>query len=149
MSLAAVVGKTQMPDGREAGALAARMAVDQLGRNPIIQGFIFASHHLALQQVLSGASALLGDAPLLGFSTSSEITSSGQQNHSVVVALLNGNDAVSRSDWQGGFSEDSRSVTQKLIQALQLDNNEGTLLIVADGFNGDAKEMCAVLPDGN
>ena len=149
MAISAVVGQARNFDAREAGTQASLRAVEHLGRNPVVLGFIFASHNLPLQQVLSGAAALLGDAPLVGFSTSAELTSQGQQQHSVVVALLTGSDITARADWFPGFGEDSRSTSQKMAHSLQLYQAYGTLFVVADGFHGDTKDLCAALPRGD
>ena len=97
MSLTAAVGISNATDGREAGLHATRQALDQLGRGPVVFGWLIASHTFPIQQVLSGASDLLGDAPLLGFSTSAELTSSGRARRSVSVALLSADDVQARA----------------------------------------------------
>jgi hypothetical protein len=148
MALSAVVGQAQALEGREAAAQATHRALDQVGRNPAVFGLIIASHYHSMQQVLSGAATLLGDTPLLGFSTTAEITNEGQSQRSVVVALLTGEGINVKADWWSGFGDDSRGATQRMAQALQLFHAEGTLLVVADGFNGDAKQLCAGLPAG-
>lgn len=155
MSLTAVVGQAQALEGREAAAQAAQRALEQLGRNPVSLGLVIASHYFPIQQVMNGVATLLGDAPLLGFSTSAEITSEGQSqrcsvtSRSVVVALLSGSDLQIRADWWPGFGDDSRAAAQKVAQALQLDQSAGVLMAVADGLVGDARQFCASLPAGN
>ncbi len=148
MTLTAVVGQAQALEGREAAAQATHRALDQIGRNQAVFGIIIASHYHAIQQVLTGASTLLGDIPLLGLSTNAEITEEGQSQRSVVVALVAGDGVSVKADWWGGFGEDSRGVAQRMAQALQLFHSDGTLLVVADGFTGDAKQFCAGLPAG-
>ncbi len=148
MALSAVVGQAQALEGREAAAQATHRALDQVGRSPAVFGLVIASHYHAIQQVLSGAATLLGDIPLLGLSTTAEITDEGQAQRSVVVALLTGEGINVKADWWGEFGDDSRGATQHMAQALQLYHAEGTLLVVADGFNGDAKQLCAGLPAG-
>ena len=98
---------------------------------------------------MSGAGALLGDVPLIGFTTSAEITSAGLQMRSVVVALLTGTDASVRSEFFPGFGEDSRAVSQKMIQSILPNQPGGTLLLVADGFHGDPQDLCRTLPEGS
>ena len=148
MTLTAVVGQAQALEGREAAAQATHRALDQIGRNQAVFGIVIASRYHAIQQVLTGASTLLGDIPLLGLSTNAEITEDGQSQRSVVVALLAGDGISVKADWWGGFGEDSRGVAQRMTQTLQLYHSDGTLLVVADGFNGDAKQFCAGLPAG-
>lgn len=148
MPLSAVIGQGKAPDGRDAGSQAALQAVEQVGRAPVIFGIIIASHNLPFNQVLSGAAALLGDIPLIGFTTSAEILASGVQQRSVVIALITGTDVTVRSDFWPGFGEDSRGVSQKMVQFLQPNQSSGTLLVVADGFHGDPKDLCNALPGG-
>lgn len=149
MPLSAVIGRGKAADGREAGAQAALQAVEQAGRNPVLFGIVIASHNLPFNQVISGAGALLGDVPLIGFSTSAEITSGGVQLRSVVVALLTGTDVSVRSEFFPGFGEDSRAVSKKMVQSILPTQPGGTLLLVADGFHGDPQDICQALPDGS
>ena len=78
MELIGVVGQSRSLDPREAGSQVARQALDQLGRNTAVAGFVFASVHLPMQQVISGISALLGDLPIGGCSTLAEISAEGK-----------------------------------------------------------------------
>ncbi len=149
MALHAVVGRAQALEGREAAAQATHKALEQLGRNPIHLGVVVASHHYPIQQVTSGVATLLGDAPIIGFSASGEITNEGLTQRSVIVALLSGADLAIHADYWTGFSEDSRATTQKMAQALQLYQSNGALLVFADGLTGDARQLCAALPHGN
>ena len=130
MTLTAGVGQAQALEGREAAAQATHRALDQIGRNQAVFGIVIASRYHAIQQVLTGASTLLGDIPLLGLSTNAEITEDGQSQRSVVVALLAGDGISVKADWWGGFGEDSRGVAQRMTQTLQLYHSDGTLLVV-------------------
>lgn len=148
MPLTAVIGHAQALEGREAIAQATHRALDQLGRSPAVLGLIISSFHHPIQQILSGASALLGDVPLLGFSSSTEISNAGPMQRSAVVALLSGEEIHARCDFFPTFGEDSRGAAQNLAQSFQLYQAQGTLLVIADGFVGDAKHLCAALPTG-
>jgi hypothetical protein len=123
-------------------------ALDKASRSPVIFGILIASHNLPFDQVLSGAIALLGDVPLIGFSTSAEIISGGIHQRSVVIALISGTDVTVRSEFWPGFGEDSRGASLKMIQSLLPHQSHGTLFIVADGFHGDPKELCNSLEAG-
>jgi hypothetical protein len=148
MPLSTFIGHAKAPDGREAGAQAVLQALDQAGRSSLILGILIASHNLPFDQVLSGAGALLGDIPLVGFSTSAEIISTGVQQRSVVIALISGTDVNVRSEFWSGFGEDSRGTSLKLVQELIPRPAKGTLIAVADGFQGDPKELCSSLIEG-
>jgi hypothetical protein len=110
---------------------------------------VIASQHYPTQQILSGLSVLLGDVPILGFSTPAEITSQGQDLRTVVVALFSSNDIQARADWWPGFYEDSRAATQRMNQSLQLYQSTGNLLLIGDGIASDARQLCAALPSGS
>ena len=149
MAISAFVGSSQALYGREAATQASHRALEQVGRNPVFLGIVISSYHHPVQQVVSGVAALVGDAPLIGFSTSAEITADGLNQHSSTVVLLTGENINARADWWPGYGDDSRTVTQNMANALQLYHSEGSLLLVADGFNGDAKQLCAALPAGD
>ncbi len=148
MPLTAVIGHAQALEGREAIAQATHRALDQLGRSPAVLGLIISSFYYPIQQILSGASALLGDVPLLGFSSNTELSNAGPMQRSAIVALLAGEEISVRADYYPAFGEDSRGAAQNLAQAFQLYHARGTLLAIADGFTGDSKHLCAALPVG-
>lgn len=91
----------------------------------------------------------MGDIPLIGFTTSAEISSSGIQQRSVLIALVTGTDVNARCDFWPGYAEDSRGVSQKMSQFIEPHQSNGTLLVVADGFHGDPKDICNALPTGS
>lgn len=149
MAISAYIGTSQALYGRDAATQATHRALEQVGRNPIFLGIVISSYHHPIQQVLSGVSALVGDTPLIGFGTSAEITPDGVTHHSSIVILLTGENISARADWLPGFGEDSRGVTQRMANSLQLFRSEGSLLLIADGFNGDVKQVFATLPAGD
>ncbi len=146
MTLAAVVGQAQGMDGREAGSEAALQALNQLGKISPGFGFILASHDYPIQEVLDGVSAPLGNTPLLGFSTSAELTQRGQARRSVVVSLLAGNDIQMKADWWPAASENNskESIAQaakKMLETLQPEENGGIFLVIADGLIADTSQI--------
>jgi hypothetical protein len=136
MTLLAATGQAQALDGQEAGAAAARQAFNQLGRSHAALGLVAVSHDYPLPQVLSGIRAELGDIPLLGFSTSAEVTSTGPRQHTVVVGLLAGNEFHARADWWPAPESDPQQAVQRMLQALQPGPGH-ILLVVGDGLGGD------------
>jgi hypothetical protein len=149
MAISTFIGTSQALYGREAATQASHRALEQVGRNPVFLGIVISSYHHPIQQVLSGVSALVGDTPLIGFGTSAEISPDGLNHHSTIVILLAGENINARAEWMPGFGDDSRGVAQRMANALQLFHSEGNLLLVADGFSGDAKQACAALPAGD
>ncbi len=150
MALLASVGQSQSLDGREAGSEAARKAVDGLGRGPITFGFVICSQDYPTPEVLAGASALLGDTPLLGFSTNVVLSEIGQSRRAVAVGLLSSSDVQARADlWTGtleaGRGEAAHQAVQKVLQNLQPDENGGTLLVVYDGLAGNADKVVDIV----
>lgn len=149
MSISAVVGHAQGLDAREVGSQSALRAISQASRRPIMAGFVIASDFFDFSQVLNGVKAILGDTPLLGLSTSGELTVRGSTEESVIVALLVGTDFTVLSNWWPDFGMDSQSVSLKMIEAFHSDLPNSLFLAVADGFQGDPQELCESIPEGN
>lgn len=150
MSLKAAVGQSFALDGREAGMQAAKQALEQLGLAPVVFAWVIVSQVFAFQEVVNGVADILGTAPLLGFSTSAELTEAGRSRRSVVVAVFAGPDIQGRGGWWPDYAQDSRAITQAMLRSLRLEGrDEEILFLVADGVNGDADDLCRVLPDGN
>jgi hypothetical protein len=148
MTLFASVGYAQALDGREAGLQAAHQALNQLGAGAPSLGLVIASHQYQAREVASGVSSLLGDAPIIGFSAPAGITSDGLHPHSVVVALLGG-DFQAESHWLPGYAQSGRETAARLMNIANAQDNLRSLLLFADGFNGDAEQLCAGLSSLN
>jgi hypothetical protein len=149
MTLIIATGQATSLEGSEAAIQATHQALEHLGKKTVAFGLIVASYHFNFQHILSAITPLLGDTPLLGFSTTAEFTSQGATQRSVVVTLVSGDELQATTDWWPGFDLDSGEASKKMIRALQLEQAEGTLLVAADGLNGDAQQLCAALPVGN
>ncbi len=146
MTFVASVGTSQSLNGREAGTQAMRQALDGAGRVPVVFGWVIASHVFAIQDVLAGASDLLANVPLLGFTTSAELTSQGRARRSAAVALLCAEDIQARAGWWPEFVQNTRACVQNMLQTLRPDPQAGeTLLVVADGLSGDSDLLCEAL----
>ena len=149
MTLISATGQGASLDGREAAIQATRQALEQLGKKTAAFAIVAASHHYQFSQILSGITPLLGDTPLLGFSTAAELSPQGMTRRSVVVSLFSGDELQASTDWWPGFDKDSQEATQKMAQALHVGEVEGTLLVIAEGLNGDVQELCENLPAGS
>jgi hypothetical protein len=145
MSLVASVGSAQALDGREAGLQAAHQALNRLGASAPGFAVVIASHQYQAREVLNGVTSLLGDVPVLGFSSPAGLTHEGQHPHSVVVALLSG-DFQADALWLPGYAQSGRETAAKILQYAAAREEHQSLLFFADGFNGDAEQFCNVLP---
>lgn len=146
----AALGISQDLDGRQAGAQAARSALDQLGGSPVQFGFVVISYQQNIQGVLSGVSSLLGNTPLLGMSTSSPLSTGRLQLRLVQVLLFAGQDFKARADWWPGLSDSTRSTTRKMLADLDLGTAKNEFLfLVADGIQGDISLLCSTLGQGS
>jgi hypothetical protein len=144
MTLLASVGSAQALDGREAGLQAAHQALNRLGAAAPNFGVVIASHQYQSREVLNGVSSLLGDVPLIGFSSPSGITNTGQHPHSVVVGLMSG-DFIAESHWLPGYAQSGRDTATKLMQFTSTRTEGQSVLFFGDGFNGDAEQFCSSL----
>jgi hypothetical protein len=141
MTLHASVGFAQALDGREASLQATHHALNRLGAVTPGLGIVIASHQYRARDVANGAASLLGDAPLIGFSTPAGLTGSGLHSHSVVVAVLSAEDLEASSYWLPGYAQSSRETASQL-DMLVSGNQAQNVIIFADGFNGDAEQFC-------
>lgn len=149
MTVVSSVGYAQALDGREAGLQASHQALNRLGAN--VPGFavVIASHQYQAREVLNGVSSLLGDTPMIGFSSPAGLSQDGQHPHSVVVALLSG-DFQADTMWLPGYAQSGRETAAKIVQHAQARAERQSILFFADGFNGDAEQFCgAIAPDLN
>ena len=69
MALTASTGYAQALNGREAGLQATHQALNRLGSGTPGFAFVIASHQYQARDVVSGVSSLLGDTPMIGFSS--------------------------------------------------------------------------------
>ncbi len=144
MTIHAAVGTAQALDGREAGLQAAHQALNQLSSGTPGLAILIASNQYQPRDVMAGAGSLLGDAPLIGFSTPDSLTNAGQHPHSVTLALLSG-DFQAEAHWFSGYAQSSRETANGLMQLASGNKANQAMLFFADGFNGDAEQLCAAL----
>ncbi len=147
MTLQAAVGYAQALDGREAGLQATHQALNRLGSAAPGLGILVSPHQYPAREVLSGVASLLGDVPLIGFSTQAALTGAGQHPHSVSLAVLGG-DFQAESHWYPGYAQSARETATQLTQISQASPDSRLGLFFADGFNGDAEQLCSVVQPG-
>ena len=147
MALKASVGHAQALSGREAGLQATHQALNRLGSGSPAFGFVIASHQYQAREVVSGVSGLLGDTPVIGFSSPVSLSGEGLHHNSVMVGLLSG-DFQAETRWLPGYAQSGRETGAQLSK--QIDNQTDTrgVFFFADGFNGDADQLCNALASG-
>ena len=144
MTLKVSIGHAQALNGREAGLQAAHQALNSLGiANPTL-GFVIASHQYQARDVVNGVSSLLGDTPLIGLSSPVGIAPDGLHPNSVVVAFLHG-DFQAETHWLSGYAQSGRETSVQLMKQLEGKDDAKAVLFFADGFNGDADQLCSGL----
>jgi len=141
MTFHAAVGQAQALDGREASLQATHHALNNLGAVAPGLGIVIASHQYQARDVANGVASLLGDAPLIGFSSPAGLTGNGLYNHSVVVAVLSADDLTAGSHWLSGYAQSSRETASQLEMLVSGEQAQNTIFF-ADGFNGDAEQFC-------
>ncbi len=143
MTLHVAVGKAQELDGREAGLQATHYALNRLGSATPVFGIVISSHQYQARDVVNGVSSLLGDTPIIGFSSPTGLTSDGLHSNSVVVALMAG-DFQADAQWISSYAQGARETGAQLIRQLK-EKEARALIFFADGFNGDADQLCTSL----
>jgi hypothetical protein len=142
MTFHAAVGQAQALDGREASLQATHHALNRLGAVAPGLGIVIASHQYQARDVANGAASLLGDAPLIGFSSPASLTGAGLHSHSVVVAVLSADGLEASSHWLPGYAQSSREAASQL-DMLVSGKQAKNVIFFADGFNGDAEQFCS------
>jgi hypothetical protein len=145
MALVASVGVAQALDGREAGLQAVHQALNNLGAHLPGLAIVSASHQYQAHDVLNGVTSLIGDTPLIGFSSPAGLTGDGQHPHVVTAALLSG-DFQAETLWLPGYAQSGRETAARVGKHASVRSESQSILFFADGFNGDAEQFCNNLP---
>jgi len=143
MALHVSIGNAQALNGREAGLQATHQALNKLGSASASLGFIIASHQYQAREVIGGVSGLLGNTPVIGFSSPAGLTSDGVRPNSVTVGLLAG-DFQAESQWMPTYAQSARETGSRLAKLIT-EKEARNFFFFADGFNGDADQLCAAL----
>src|SRR5688572_5591196 len=147
MTIVAAVGMAQALDAREAGLQAAHQALNRLGSVTPTLGIVIAPHRFDAQSVAGGVTSLLANVPLIGFSASAGLTKSGLQSHAVIVAFIGGDEIQAEAHWFPAYSQASAETATRILQLIGYEQRPAeSLLVFADGLNGNAEEFCNVLP---
>jgi hypothetical protein len=147
MAILAAVGSAQALDGREAGLQAAHHALNNLGVSKPKLGILISSNQYQARELISGVASLLGETPLIGFSSPASLTQAGPQIHSATLALISG-DFQAQSQWFPTYAQSGRETGLALDQLIAGNKENRALLFFADGFNGDAEQLCASIQPG-
>ena len=147
MTLTVSIGNAQELNGREAGLQATHQALNRLISGTPALGLVIASHQYQAREVVSGVSSLLGDTPMIGFSSPAGLTSHGIHPNSVIVVLLGG-DMQAETRWMPGYAQSGRETGVQLARQASERSDTRALLFFADGFNGDADQLCSALGPG-
>jgi hypothetical protein len=149
MTLIAAVGHAQALDAREAGMQATHQALNGLGTFSPAIGIVIVPHRYDPQKVINGAASLLANVPIIGFSVSAGLTPTGANSHSVIVAMLAGDQIQAETHWFPSYSQASGETATRITQLLGYEQRPAESIIVfADGLNGSAEEFCAGLATG-
>ena len=144
MTLKVSIGAAQALNGREAGLQATHQALNRLGSSTPVFSFVISSYQYQAREVVSGVSGLLGDTPMIGFSSSAGLSSNGVHHNSVLVALLAG-DIQAETRWMPGYAQSGRETGSQLSRQAADQTDTRALFFFADGFNGDADQLCSAL----
>jgi hypothetical protein len=146
MALIVSIGETQELDGRQAGLQAAHQALNKMGAAVPNMGILIASYQYQARDVASGVASLLGDIPLIGLSTPASLSATGLHTNSVIIILFSG-DFQADAHWLPGYAQSGRETGTKLMQLSMGREEPHGMLFFADGFNGDAEQLCATMVD--
>lgn len=147
MTFFAAIGRAQGLDAAESAIQATDQALALAGRHHIALAVIAAAHDYPVQQVVNGVRGLLSDTPMLGFSTSAQITAEGLSRRSIAIALLVGDQLQAESDWWSISNHKSEHGGYQSINFSLTDNQ--AILLVAEGLKGDTQRLLETIPKTN
>lgn len=147
MTLQAAVGSVQALDGREAGLQAAHQVLNNLGVSTPGLGILISSNEYRPREVVRGVASLLGDTPVIGFSAPAGLTNAGQHSHSVTLAVLSG-EFQAEAHWFSGYAQSARETARGLSELGSENEANRAAVFFADGFNGDAEQLCSAMKPG-
>ena len=143
------VGQAFSVEAREAVAKAVYEARLPMSNARLTFAVVIASLEYDFQAVFNSAKTQIGDIPMIGFSTTGELTQTGSHRRSVVVALFFDDEVTYQSDWLPDFAANSVLKMREMFETLSLTSeNKGLLLLIADGLHGEYEEMVQHLPPG-
>ena len=144
MTLTASVGQAQALNGHEAGLQATHLALKNIGMGTPSLAIVIASRYYDPKEIASSVSSLLGDTPTIGFSSASVLTEEGQIKNAVGVALISSNNLKVSEHWLSGYAQSGRETASHLIELASAKDKKSqkNVFFFADGFNGDAEQMC-------
>lgn len=143
------VGQAFSVEARDAVAKAVYEARLVIGNARISFAFVIASVEYDFQAVFNSAKTQIGDIPMIGFSTTGELTHTGSHRRSVVVALVVDDHLEVAADWLPGFAANSVQTTRGMLNSLGLSGEQkGLLMLIADGLGGEYEEVAQHLPPG-
>jgi hypothetical protein len=148
MTILVSVGHAHALNGREAGLQATHQALNRLGTAAPALSFVIASHQYQAREVISGVSGLLGDTPMIGFSSPAGLSGAGIHPNSVVIALMAG-DLHAETYWLPGYAQSARETGAKISQQTAQQEDARAMIFFADGFNGDADQLCNSISAGS
>ncbi|MCJ7435134.1 MAG: hypothetical protein MUO77_16755, partial [Anaerolineales bacterium] len=144
MTLIVSIGETQELDSRQAGLQAAHKALNKMGAAAPNMGILIASHQYQARDVANGVASLLGDVPLIGFSAPASLSATGLHTNSVIIILFSG-DFQADAHWLPDYAQSGRETGTKLMQLSMAREEPHGMLFFADGLNGDAEQLCAMM----
>jgi hypothetical protein len=145
------VGESNHTDPLTAGREAAKTAWQQINNSPVALCLLFASsryqsHHAA---ILSGAKSMIGDAPLIGCTTSGEITPTGPKRRSTVVLLIRRSEEWTvTTGFATGLDQNARQSGHELARLARASYEQAggppdrqLFLIFPDGLRGNGSDL--------
>jgi len=120
------------------------LALKNIGMETPSLAIVIESRYYDAKEIANSVSSLLGDTPTIGFSSASVLTQEGQTKNAVGVALLSSNDLKISEHWLSGYAQSGRETASRIIELASTKdkNSQKNFLFFADGFNGDAEQMC-------
>lgn len=138
------IGISMSIDDYNAGAEAAKMALESLGdKNPDAL-IVFAAPKFNHKKLLNGIISITKDAPMIGGTTAGEISTFGLSVNSVVIMALKSKDIEFYAGIGKGIGKNEEGAGKELAKNIlkkAAKKNAKTLIIFPDGLAGDGLKI--------
>jgi hypothetical protein len=137
------IGSSRKIDAFQAGEEAALLARSQAQRPDLDLAIVFASSSFEQEELLKGIKSIVSEIPIIGCSTSGEITSQGPWRKSVAVIGIKSDKIKFATGLGKDVGEDARAagyiVAKKAIEGGSEDRR--VFIIFPDGLSGNGQDL--------
>jgi len=143
------IGQSKNNDSKKAGQEACQMALNQINNGVPELIIAFASARFDQKQLLDGIISAAGNIPVIGCSTSGEITTQGPDKESIAVMAIKADNIDFGIGLGKGVKTDSRAAGRKVAEEMikKMLQKPSMFIMLPDGLTGNGAEIVRGVQD--